>query len=442
MAMRVGRSGGRALVAAVGLVWLVTAGACTTPGSTVVASGTEARSATARMAVPAGEAGAAATAVGSLGASLYKGIAAGKRGENIVFSPLSIEAALAMVRNGAMAETRAEMDRVLGAGSGEVLDRSLNALDAALAAHDGPIDLGILGKGEIGLRTSNALWAQQGFVLYAAFLDVLARHYGAGVNVVDFAGATEAARARINAYVSEKTNGKIPALLAPGTLPGDTRFVLTNTIWFKAPWAYKLTARGDLPFHRADGSVVSVPTMAGLPAFGMFPNGRYGSGPGWQAAELPYLGQKLSMVVIVPDDLAAFEAGLDGPGLAAVTGGLQGDLHSIQLPRWTTRTAVDLPDQLAALGMRRAFTDAAQFGALSPESTMIDDVVHQAFIAVDEDGTEAAAATAVIGAPTAFPPPRGTSLVVDKPFLYAIRDIATGAILFLGRVADPSVKDS
>jgi serpin B len=146
-------------------------------------------------------------------------------------------------------------------------------------------------------------------------------------------------------------------------------------------------------------------------------------------------------VVIVPDDLAAFESGLDGPTLTAVSGGLRGDLQSIQLPRWTTRTNVALPDELGALGMPRAFSDAAEFGALSPEPTKIDDVLHQAFIAVDENGTEAAAATAVIGAPTAMPVPRGTPLVVDRPFLYAIRDVGTGAILFLGRVVDPSAVD-
>jgi serpin B len=445
------RSGGRALAVAVG-VTLVMAGACvkpgprpgtsttTKPGATVTAAGTEARSPARRTAVPVAEAGPATAAISALGARLYQRVAAGQAGKNVVFSPFSIESALAMVRNGAVAETRAEMDRVLGAGTGESLDRALNALDAALVAHNGPVEVGGT-KGEIGLRTSNALWAQDGFVLYAAFLDVLARHYGAGVNVVDFARATEAARARINAYVSEQTNGKIPTVLPDGAVGPDTRFVLTNTVWFKAPWARPLSGRGELPFHRTDGTTVSVPTMFGSPNPGGAYPGHYGEGPGWRAAELPYLGAALSMVVIVPDDLAAFERGLDGPTLSAVTGGLRGDLQSIQLPRWTTRTNVGLPDELGALGMPRAFTDAAQFGALSPEPTKIDDVLHQAFIAVDENGTEAAAATAVIGAPTAMPVPRGTPLVVDRPFLYAIRDVGTGAILFLGRVVDPSAVD-
>jgi serpin B len=440
--MTVGRSGGRALGVAAGVAWLLAAGACTAPrGDTMVATGTEVRSPVAREAVPVTAAGPATAAVSSLGAALYRGIATAEAGENIVFSPLSVEAALAMVRNGAAGETRLEMDRVLGAAPGAGLDRALNALDAALASRHGPVEVGAQ-KGEIGLRTSNALWAQDGFVVYAAFLDVLARHYGAGVSVVDFRHATEAARARINTFVSERTNGRIPEVLPRDSLDAETRFVLTNTVWFKAPWAKEFASRGDLPFHRADGTTVAVPTMfAGAGSAGAHP-GRYGEGPGWKAAELPYLGGRLSMVVIVPDDLAAFEAALDGPRLAAVTGGLQADLLSVQLPRWQSRTAVSLPEQLGALGLRRAFLPTAEFSALSPEATKIDDVVHQAFVAVDEKGTEAAAATAVIGGPTSVPVPRGTPIVVDRPFVYAIRDVETGAVLFLGRVLDPSKTDS
>jgi serpin B len=442
---------GRATVVGAAVSVLVTAAACTDPwrptttttttsprpAGTVVATGTEARSGTARAGVPPSEAGPAAAAISSLGASLYRRLAAEKPGENLVFSPLSIEAALAMVRNGAAGETRAQMDRVLGAGSGDTLDRALNALDAALVAHNGPVK-GSGGTAEIGLRTSNALWAQDGFVLYAAFLDVLARHYGAGVNVVDFARATEAARTRINAFVSERTNGRIPQVLPPDAVNAETRFVLTNTVWFKAPWQRPFGALGDRPFSRADGTTVSVPTMFGSEGSAGFYGVGYGEGPGWKAGELKYVGGGLSMVVIVPDNLAAFERSLDGPTLTSITGGLTGDLRSVQLPRWKSRTATSLPEQLGALGMPRAFTDAAEFSALSPEPTRIDDVLHEAFIAVDEKGTEAAAATAVIGGPTSVPVPRGTPLVVDRPFLYAIRDVGTGAILFLGRVTDPS----
>ena len=166
--------------------------------------------------------------------------------------------------------------------------------------------------------------------------------------------------------------------------------------------------------------------------------GAYGEGPGWKAAEMPYLGNQLSMVVIVPDDLASFESGLDGARLSSITGGLRGALRSVQMPLWTTRTSVSL-EQLGALGMRRAFAGDAEFDGLSAEWTRIDDVLHQAFVAVDEKGTEAAAATAVtsLGC-SAVPTPKGTPIVVDRPFIYAIRDVETGAVLFLGRVLDPS----
>jgi serpin B len=453
-----GSRGRATAMVALGVVWALTAGACihrpkprptttttaTTPrsGRTVVATGTEARSAVARQQVPADAAGPAVSAIAALGASLYRGTAAGAPGRNVAISPLSIETALAMTRNGAVGETRTEMDQVLGAtgaASGEVLDRALNALDATLVAHNGSVNDGYT-TAEVGLRTSNALWAQDGFVLYADFLDTLARHYGAGVNVVDFTHAAVAARVRINAYVAEHTNGRIPELLAEGTLGSDTRLVLTNTLWFKAPWAWPFNARGDLPFHLADGSTVAVPAMAQRPGDSGGVPGGYGEGPGWKAAELPYVGRTMSMVVIVPDDLAGFEAGLDGARLTAITGGLHGDLQSVTMPKWTTRTALELPDQLANLGMRRAFGGQAQFQALSPESLSIDDVVHQVYVAVDEKGTEAAAATAVI-MHDAYHLPQGTALVVDRPFVYAIRDVATGAILFVGRVVDPSKVD-
>jgi serpin B len=440
------RGAGRALVVATGLAWVLTVGACTTPApgpaGTVVATGSAVQAPAAREQAPAVAAVLASTAIAELGADLYHGIGETERGKNVVFSPLSIETALAMVRNGAAGQTRQEMDAVLSAGSGELLDRSLNALDTALAAHDGPVRTGGPEPVEIGLRTSNALWAQEGFILYAAFLDVLARHYGAGVQVVDYETATEAARQRINAFVSERTNGKIPQLLPPDALDSETRLVLTNTVWLKAPWARPFTAFGDQPFTRADGSAVPVPTMRVAAGSTPVLPGRYGEGPGWKAAELPYAGEGLSMVVIVPDDLAAFESSLDGPGLLAITGGLGGELQSVQMPRWSTRTSASLPDQLGALGMRRAFTDAAEFPLLSPEPTMIDDVLHQAFIAVDEKGTEAAAATAVISGPASIPVYRGAHMVVDRPFVYAIRDRATGAVLFLGRVVDPSVTAS
>jgi serpin B len=400
--------------------------------------GSEQRSAVRREVVPVTEAGPASAAVADLGASLYRRIAASKTDKNLVFSPLSVEAALAMVRNGATGETRQEMDRVLGAGPDETLDRALNALDAALAARSRTVVSGFATQ-QVALRMSNALWAQQGFVVYAGFLDTLARHYGAGVNTVDFAGAAEQARTRINAFVSQQTNGRISEILPKGSVSAVTRLVLTNTVWFKAPWAKTFTRKGDLPFHRADGTTVSVPTMMNLIGPSGTVPGAYGEGPGWKAAEVPYLGNQLSMVVIVPDDLASFESGLDGATLSSVTGGLRGALRTVQMPLWTTRTSVSLPADLKALGMSRAFAADAEFDGLSPEPTRISDVLHQAFVAVDEKGTEAAAATAVVYAGcSAVPTPKGTPIVVDRPFLYAIRDVETGAVLFLGRVLDPS----
>ena len=164
--------------------------------------------------------------------------------------------------------------------------------------------------------------------------------------------------------------------------------------------------------------------------------GSYGEGPGWKAAELPYLGDQLSMVVIVPDHLASFERSLDGAQLAGISGGLHEPLVSIQMPTFTFRRQFSLAGELSAMGMPLAFTTGADFsGMTTTEPLQLSGVFHQAFIAVDQHGTEAAAATAVVAEATSAP--AGASLVVDRPFLFAIRDRHTGAILFLGRVTDP-----
>ena len=349
-------------------------------------------------------------------------------GNNLIFSPYSIEIALAMTLTERRA-SRAQMDQVLHAVAGDELDRSLNARPGIGVARGG--ESSGERKGDVSLAFANALWGQKGFGFEQPFLALLATDYGAGMKIVDYKTDFEGARKQINTWASDRTNAKIIDLLAPGSLDTMTRPVLTNAVYFKAPWVEKFDPLGDRPFRKFDGSTPSVPTMSGGEG------GKYGEGPGWKAAELRYLGDELSMVVIVPDDLQSFEASLDGPTLASITGGLKEQLVSAQLPKFTFRTSVPLKPQLSAMGMPLAFSDGADFSAMSTtEQLLIDDVYHQAFIAVDEEGTEAAAATAVVI--TALSAMMGKSLVADKPFLFAIRDKATGAILFLGRVTDPA----
>lgn len=407
------------------------------------AAADEVRSAAPRAEVTEGQATPAVTATAALAAALYRRLTMADRAQgNLVLSPYSIEIALAMARHGAKGITRAQMDAVLRAGDGDSLDTGLNALDRALASRNGHKERGAR-SGDVALENANALWAQKGFAFDDVFLGLLARDYGAGVNIVDFNAAAEAGRAQINAWAAARTHDKIKDLIPSGAVDADTRLVLTNAVYFKAPWTEKFVKLGPRPFTKADGSVADVPAIAGG---GGSAGGTYGEGEGWKAAELPYLGGELSMVVIVPDDLGTFEGSLDGPRLEAVTGQLREPLLKAQLPSFTFRSTLSLQQQLGAPQaddgptMPVAFTEDADFSAMTTaDKVWIGAVLHQAFIAVDDEGTEAAAATAVVMAAGAAPQqPAGHELVADKPFLFAIRDVPTGAILFVGRVTDPA----
>jgi serpin B len=371
----------------------------------------------------------AVAAVNGLAADLYRQLAIDDA--NLVLSPYSVEVALAMARNGARGETRTQMDAVLRAGPGAELDAAFNVLDALLAGRSGHRGDDVR-NGDIELATANAVYGQRDTTFETLFLETLARYYGAGVRLVDFKGAAEAARREINEWVADQTKDRIVDLLPDGSLDALTRMVLTNAIYFKAPWAKKFHPADSQPFTRVDGSVVSAPAMATTKI------GTYGEGPGWRAASIPYLGNELSMVVIVPDDVTAFESSLDGDELGAILQATQQQLATLQMPKFGFRTEAALKPLLSALGMPLAFADDADFSGITTEERLrIDDVFHQAFIAVDEEGTEAAAATAVVF--EAVSGPVGPSLVVDRPFLFAIRDDTTNAVLFLGRVMDPTV---
>jgi serpin B len=385
-----------------------------------------------RSKVPRASAGSATTAVAvagtdALAAALYRRLATGDG--NVVFSPYSIELALAMARNGARGTTRAQMDHVLGAPTGTALDDSMNALELALRSRAGTFP-GMGGNQEVALSTADRIWTQTGLPFERPFLDVLARDYGAGVNPVDFSANSDGARHDINAWVSAQTHDKINDLIPSGGVDTLTRIALVNAIYFKAPWAVFFDPPTDQSFTSLTGVRHAVPTITGGE------HGAYGSGPGWKAAEIPYVGNHLSMVVIEPDHLESFESSLTGPKLAAITGGLRQNLTSVRMPTFKFDQQFDLKTQLAALGMPDAFDDRADLSGMTTHTALyLSHVFHQAYIAVDQHGTEAAAATAVIGEQTSAS--AGESLVVDHPFVFAIRDNQTGAILFLGRVTQP-----
>lgn len=380
---------------------------------------------------------AAAAAVCGFTADLYRTLASSRAGGNVVCAPYSVALALAMARAGAGSTTADEMDAVLHAPSPRpgALDSGLNTVDQMLASRYQDGD----GTEKPLLTTANALWTRLDLELRAGFVDTLAGYYGAAPHPVDFRGASEPTRQEINTWVSDRTNAKIPELLRPGTVSPDTSLILTNTTYLMAAWYYPFApaATAAEPFTRDDGSVVDAAMMRGP-----FDVMGYLEGDGWRAVDVPYAGGDLAMAIVVPtrDDLATIEAGLDGAWLAALLTGFRFTDIELRLPRWTTRLPAELGPTLSGLGMPTAFTPRADFTAMSTEPALsIDNVVHETFIAVDEKGTEAAAASAIIIRPPSIP--QGPEFYVDRPFLYVIHDTLTGVPLFIGRVHDPLAAD-
>ncbi len=380
----------------------------------------------------------AAAEVNAFGLALLRRLASG--GGNSVISPASIAIALAMARAGARGETATQMDAVLHGFGSDAQATGVNALDASLAALNQVFAQYALGPNappEVALQIANAPFAQRDLALEPAYLDALATRFGAGLRLVDFKADPDGARRAINAWVKAQTHDRIPELLGPPAVTRRTRIALVNTIYLKAPWQepFQTQATAPAPFTLADGSTVSVPTMAGSYFY------PYARGTGWWAVQLPYLGT-LALTIIVPDDLAAFSAALTPAELGRISAALTPQPIALHLPRIGANTGpVNLTDALAAMGMPIPFDMArADFSGITRQEPLyISAVVHQANIDIDEQGTEAAAATAVLGS-TGGPGYMGPwrELRVDRPFLFALRDTATGAVLFLGRVTDPS----
>jgi serine protease inhibitor len=410
---------------------------CGTRSAGAAGSVGQAGSDVARAAASPGARALAAEAVTAFGADLYGAIATPDAG-NLVCSPYSVAVALGMTVQGARGRTAREMLDVLHVEDAAALASGLNGIDAQLATRSGTIEVPGLTPQRLDLAMANSLWGQRDYPWRQAFLDVLAREFGTGLRTVDYVTAAEGARKAINGWVSERTRERVPELVPPGVLDEFTRLVLVNAIWFKASWREAFMAAGTSrqPFHRLDGSSVDADLMRDA-----FADVGYAAGDGWQAADLPYGDGKVAMAVVVPEAgrFADVERSM-GVWLPRVVGGLTPEPVEVVLPRWTSRTAARLDRALSRLGMPAAFSPTeADFSGMadSDETLVIGAVLHEGFIAVDEKGTEAAAATAVeVQAVSGLAPQR--SVVADRPFLYVIHDLPTRTPLFVGRVLDPS----
>jgi serpin B len=356
--------------------------------------------------------------------------AVGEPGANLALSPYSIAVALAMTANGARGATGKQMLDVLHIDSLATYNAGMAALTQELAGLAGPMKLGDETV-EIDLSAANQLFGDQAVQWRRAFLTVLAKQYGAGMRTVDFVRDTEGARGLINRWTSDQTHDRLPEIMPQGSVDPSTRLVLVDALYFKAPWAapFEKAATRQEAFRGADGRSMTVPMMTSQEG------PRYVEGHHFRGARLSYAGGTLAMTVALPGP------GDESAALRELLGGLRGsgaDGLTLSMPRWTYRVATDLTAPLTSLGMTDAFSLDADFsGMTEDEGLEISDVLHQTYVAVDEEGTEAAAATAV-GMTDSLALQAPAPLVLDRPFLYAIHDAAHGAPLFVGRVADPS----
>lgn len=348
-------------------------------------------------------------------------------------SPGSIAIALLMLLPGARGDTAAEIatmlhlpddlrDARLHAAATDLLDRSGIVAGRSKRRDD-----------DLPFHLTNDLWVQTGYPLVPSFVDVLKGSFSAGEHTIGFAADPEKARQTINAHIGKATNDRIPELLPAGLIDAETRVVLTNALWFKAAWAERFSkgSTADAPFTLASGETVSVPTMQKTEPM------LFGETDACRIVSMPFDAPGIRCEIVVPKD---------GASLADAERVLFGDTHRtaktapvrLSLPRFQVRAAHQLKTVLMALGMQHAFTDADFSGLSARNELRVSEVVHQTWIAVDEDGAEAAAATAVVlkrgSAPSAGDP---IEVRADRPFAFALRDRTTGLLLFVGRVTDP-----
>jgi serpin B len=382
----------------------------------------------------------------AFGADLYGRLA---RHGNLVFSPASIATALRLVLLGARGDTAAQIAAALHLATS---DGAAPALEAAQELRAVSVILSDLAAGELTLRAPNAMWVQSGLPLEPGFTAAVTSAAAVAVREADFRRAADQARQQINQFIAEQTAGRISNLIGPGVVSAATSLVLASAVYLKAAWVHPfpvgatqdavfyLDPGHPVPGHSDPGSQVTVPTMRVRARL------RYLRGDRYQAVELPYAGGRLGMVIVLPDPASgpASGPGSGDPadaGLSALRSGLAPRQVTLALPRFKVTSGFALRPVLAALGMPLAFTDEADFSGITAARRLrIDEVVHQAYIDVNEAGTEAAAATAVVMTAAArfVKPEPPVEMIVDHPFRFAITDLRSGLPLFLGRVTDPA----
>jgi serpin B len=394
--------------------------------------------------VPASDASQLETGNETFAFALYGQVArAGGSGGNLFFSPYSISLALSMAYAGAATTTATEMATALDFTlppaqlfpAFDQLDLAITTTPPAASTPGATNPAGTPPSVPFTLKVANSLWAAKDLTFVPSFLDTLATDYGAPVRLADFLGNPDGARSEINQWIASETNGKLPAVLGPGSILSSTKLALVDALYFDASWQqpFETAQDGTLTWNGAGGPT-QVDSMAQENDFA------YGHANGIQAVELPYSGGTTSMIVLMPDATGGNTASapLTAEAYDAAIASLEPTEMILTMPKFRISGAtISLKDELSALGMADAFTPGADFSALSPMPLYIQDVLHQAYVNVDDNGTEAAAATVVTLAGGAANPATLPQVTLDHPFTFVIRDIASGTILFAGYLAAP-----
>ena len=356
--------------------------------------------------------------------------------KNIVFSPFSISLAMAMLSAGAANNTLEEINQSLNFDSRQaVLHNAFNSLDLGFASRAGNFKRADSSIGEIELNISNDLWGQEEYDFEATYLDNLAENYAAGMYLMDFSANAELARTEINQWISSQTKNKITDAMPQGSVTNDTRLVLTNTVYLKGSWfrPFDASLTSDSGFELLDGTIVSVPFMNQQAEFAIY------QAEDVTAVEMTMVGEQLALLVLMPaaSTFTSYESTFDRDKLSSILMAMQSSRIQLSMPKFDFKFDLPLKEKLKALGVVDAFNPmTADFSRIDGNTGLyVQSAIHKAFITVDEVGAEAGAFTGFSIGVTSVPP----SIVIDKSFLFLIRDKTNGSILFFGRVLDPSI---
>jgi Serine protease inhibitor len=374
----------------------------------------------------------AGDAITAFGLELFGQVRSADPAANATVSPASVAIALAMVEPGTVDAAQEQMSTLLRIDDPAAFHDSMNALEQDLEDRT-PGDFGGDGDpGEVTINIANAAFLQQGYPFEADYLDAVGTNYGPVLREVDFMADPNRVAHEINDFVADATDDQIVDLIADGTIKPETVLALVNALYLKASWleTFDETATTDHSFTTLDGSTVDIALMRGA-------SSSSAAGDGWVAATKSYVGG-FSAQFFLPDEGRFDEIAAD---LATVLADYETNRTSgaeLAVPRFETRTSTELSPALKALGLTGPYTNGGLLGVADDPRLVIDQVIHEAFVAMDEDGTEAAAATVVLGVPTEGPALQPVPVVLDRPFLYRIVDDTSGATLFIGQITDPT----